>query len=46
MPYRGFYVIVSPEYRSLGCRPAEQFIPDLMEYLGEVYYAGLLSAAE
>lgn len=46
MPYRGFYVIVPPEYRSLGCRPAEQFIPELMEHLGEVYYAGLLSAAE
>ncbi|TYO99972.1 putative transcriptional regulator of viral defense system [Geothermobacter ehrlichii] len=46
MPYRGFYVIVPPEYRSLGCRPAEQFIPDLMQHLGEVYYVGLLSAAE
>lgn len=46
MPYRGFYVIVPPEYRSLGCRPAEQFIPELMAHLGEVYYAGLLSAAE
>ena len=45
MPLRGFYVIVPPEYRSLGCRPADQFIPDLMSYLGEVYYAGLLSAA-
>ncbi len=46
MPYQGFYVIVPPEYRSLGCRPAEQFIPDLMNYLGEYYYVGLLSAAE
>lgn len=46
MPYQGFYVIVHPEYRSLGCRPAEQFIPDLMNYLGEYYYVGLLSAAE
>jgi predicted transcriptional regulator of viral defense system len=46
MPRRGFYVIVPPEYRALGCLPAEQFIPDLMDYLGEVYYAGLLSAAE
>jgi predicted transcriptional regulator of viral defense system len=46
MPYRGFYVILPPEYRSLGCRPAEQFIPDLMGHLGEVYYAGLLNAAE
>ncbi len=46
MPHRGFYVILPPEYRSMGCRPAEQFIPDLMAHLGEVYYAGLLSAAE
>jgi predicted transcriptional regulator of viral defense system len=46
MPYQGFYVIIPPEYRSLGCRPAEQFIPDLMNYLGEYYYVGLLSAAE
>ena len=46
MPQRGFYVILPPEYRSIGCRPAEQFIPDLMAHLGEVYYAGLLSAAE
>ncbi len=45
-PYRGFYVIVPPEYRSMGCLPAEQFIPDLMEYLDEYYYAGLLSAAQ
>lgn len=46
MPYRGFYIIVPPEYRALGCLPAEQFIPDLMNYLGEIYYVGLLSAAE
>jgi len=46
MPYRGFYVIVPPEYRAAGCLPPEQFIPDLMDHLGEVYYAGLLSAAE
>ncbi|MDT8422263.1 MAG: type IV toxin-antitoxin system AbiEi family antitoxin [Desulfuromonadales bacterium] len=46
MPLRGFYVIVPPEYRSLGCLPAEQLIPDLMSCLGEQYYAGLLSAAE
>ncbi len=46
MPYRGFYVIVPPEYRAAGCLTPEQFIPDLMDKLGEVYYAGLLSAAE
>lgn len=46
MPYRGFYVIVPPEYRVLGCLPAEQFIPSLMEHLGESYYAGLITAAQ
>ncbi len=46
MPYRGFYVIVPPEYRNIACLPAEQFIPDLMEHLDEYYYAGLLSAAQ
>lgn len=45
-PARGFYVIIPPEYRSLGCLPADQFIPDLMEYRGLNYYAGLLTAAQ
>ena len=45
-PARGFYVIVPPEYRSLGCLPADQFIPELMERLKQPYYAGLLSAAQ
>jgi predicted transcriptional regulator of viral defense system len=45
-PARGFYVIVPPEYRSLGSLPADQFIPALMERLGLSYYTGLLSAAQ
>lgn len=45
-PARGFYVIVPPEYRALGCLPAEQFIPALMKLAGAPYYAGLLSAAQ
>src|SRR5882672_3400345 len=45
-PARGSYVIVPPEYRSLGCLPAEQFVPALMQSLGLSYYAGLLSAAQ
>ena len=28
MPFRGFHVIVPPEYRTLGCLPADQFIPN------------------
>jgi predicted transcriptional regulator of viral defense system len=45
-PARGFYVVVPSEYRALGCLPADQFIPALMERAGLPYYAGLLSAAQ
>jgi predicted transcriptional regulator of viral defense system len=44
-PFRGFHLIVPPEYRSLGCLPADQFVPLLMDSLGMNYYAGLLTAA-
>jgi predicted transcriptional regulator of viral defense system len=45
-PQRGFYVAVPPEYRSLGCLPGEQFVPQLMERAGEPYHVALLSAAQ
>jgi predicted transcriptional regulator of viral defense system len=45
-PSRGFYVIVPPEYRSIGCLAAEQFIPALMAQREQSYYAGLLTAAQ
>jgi len=45
VPYRGFHVIVPPEYRRLGCLPADQFVPQLMEHLGLAYYVALLNAA-
>ena len=45
-PARGFYVIVPPEYRRLGCLPADQFVPALMEHRNARYYVGLLSAAQ
>ena len=45
-PARGFYVILPPEYRRLGCLPADQFIPALMRHRRQPYYAALLSAAE
>ena len=45
-PFRGFHVIVPPEYRRLGCLPAEQFVPQLMRHLDAAYYVALLSAAE
>lgn len=44
-PHRGFHVIVPPEFRRLGCLPAEHFVPDLMRHLAEPYYVALLSAA-
>ncbi len=44
-PRRGFYVIVPAEYRAAGAPPASWFIHDLMGYLDQPYYVGLLSAA-
>jgi predicted transcriptional regulator of viral defense system len=44
-PRRGFYVIVPVEYREAGCPPASWFIEDLMKFLGQPYYVGILSAA-
>lgn len=43
-PHRGFHVIVPPEYRRLGCLPADQFVPQLMAHLGLDHYAALLTA--
>lgn len=45
-PMRGFYVIVPSDYRALGCLPADQFIPDLLQRSAISYYVGLLSAAQ
>lgn len=44
-PRRGFYVVVPPEYRAAGAPPASWFIDDLMRYVRQPYYVGLLSAA-
>lgn len=41
----GFYVIVTPEYRSKGTLPPSLFVADLMKYLEKDYYVGLLNAA-
>lgn len=41
----GFFVIIPLEYRSTGILPPEWFIADLMAYLEQPYYVGLLSAA-
>ena len=45
-PRRGFFLIVPIEYRSAGSPPPSWFIEDLMAYLEQPYYVGLLSAAE
>lgn len=45
-PRRGFYVVVSLEYKLSGGPPPTWFINDLTDYLGCSYYIGLLSAAE
>jgi predicted transcriptional regulator of viral defense system len=44
-PAKGLYVIIPPEYKNLGCLPAEELVPILMAYYKVTYYAGLLTAA-
>jgi predicted transcriptional regulator of viral defense system len=44
-PRRGFHVVVPAEYREAGSPPASWFIDDLMQFLEQPYYVGLLSAA-
>ena len=43
--YKGFYVIIPPEYRHRKIIPPELFIDALFAYLERPYYVGLLSAA-
>lgn len=44
-PYRGFYVIMPPEYVLRGGVPAFYYMDDLMQRYGKKYYFSLLSAA-
>ena len=44
-PHRGFYVVLTPEYRRAGSLPPSWFIDDLMAHLRRPYYVGVLSAA-
>jgi len=44
-PAKGCYLVLSPEFRSMGCLPPDFFIDDLMKRLGLDYYVALLSAA-
>ncbi len=43
--FRGYYLLIPPQYASKGILPAALFIDGLMKYLGREYYVGLLSAA-
>ncbi len=42
---RGFYAIIPVEYESSGAPPIEWFIDKLMQYIGQPYYAGVLTAS-
>lgn len=44
-PSKGYYLILTPEFRKKGCLPADFFIDDLMQHLNKNYYVSLLSAA-
>jgi len=41
----GFYIIIPLEYSSTQVLPADWFIADLMNHIGQPYYVGLLTAA-
>jgi predicted transcriptional regulator of viral defense system len=43
--YKGFYLIIPPEYAARGILPPLIFIDDLMTFVGKPYYVALLSAA-
>ncbi len=45
-PRQGFYVVVPPQYASLGAPPPAWFIDALMRRENHAYYVGLLKAAE
>ena len=41
---KGYYLILTPEFRKLRCLPPDYFIDDLMKHWQQTYYVGLLSA--
>ena len=43
--HKGYYLIITPPYRSKGILPPPLFIDGLMKFLGRPYYVGLLNAA-
>ena len=46
IPYRGFYVIIPPQYALKGVVPPTYYIDNLMSAVRKPYYLCLLSAAE
>jgi len=44
-PSKGYYLILTPEFREQGCLPADYFIDSLMHHWQQPYYVCLLSAA-
>ncbi len=44
--YKGFYVIIPPQYAAKGIVPPMYYISQLMKYLDKPYYISLLNAAE
>jgi len=43
--YKGFYLIISPQYSSRGILPVPLFLDALMKEIDRTYYLGLLNAA-
>lgn len=44
--YKGFYIIIPPQYAAKGVVAPTYYIDQLMKYLGKPYYISLLNAAE
>ncbi|MGM9860425.1 MAG: type IV toxin-antitoxin system AbiEi family antitoxin [Muribaculaceae bacterium] len=44
--YKGYYVIIPPQYALKGVVPPPYYIHNMMQYVGKPYYVALLSAAE
>lgn len=43
--FKGYYIIIPPQYSSKGILPAAMFIDGLMKFLDRKYYVALLNAA-
>lgn len=43
--YKGYYLIITPQYASRGVLPPPMYLDGLMKFLGRPYYVGILNAA-